>query len=220
MIDLPDLSQEFTWENNFYLSCQPARVGKFMAHYEMYKLVSGIPGALVECGVFKGASLARFACFRKLIDGATPRDLIGFDTFGTFPQTAFDADKPQLEKFISAAGDQSISVDQLIDVLQRKNCGDHVELIPGNICETVPDYLNNHPDLRIALLNLDTDVYEPAVVILNVLYPRIEKGGVLLLDDYGVFPGETKAVDDYFAGTGVEIRRFPWCSTPCYIIKP
>ena len=66
MIELPDFSQTFTYENNFYLSCSPERIGKLLAHYELYKLTRDLPGAMVECGVFKGASLARFSMFRDL----------------------------------------------------------------------------------------------------------------------------------------------------------
>lgn len=94
-----------------------------------------------------------------------------------------------------------------------------MELIKGNILETVPNYINDHPELKISLLNLDTDIYEPASVILELLFPRIVRGGVLIIDDYGVFPGETKAVDEYFQDKDVVINKFPFCMTPCYIVK-
>ena len=73
--------------------------------------------------------------------------------------------------------------------------GQSVELVPGDITLTVPEYVKAKPELRISLLNLDTDIYEPAVTILDHLFPRIVRGGILILDDYGTFPGETKAVD-------------------------
>jgi hypothetical protein len=95
----------------------------------------------------------------------------------------------------------------------------NVELVEGDITKTVPAYLKEHPELTISFLNMDTDVYEPAVTILNHLYPRLVRGGVLLLDDYGVFPGETKAVDEYFRGKNVEIKKLPFCQTPCYLVK-
>ncbi|MEC4816734.1 MAG: TylF/MycF/NovP-related O-methyltransferase, partial [Scytonema sp. PMC 1069.18] len=85
--------------------------------------------------------------------------------------------------------------------------------------ETVPKYVDKHPELKISLLNLDTDIYEPAVVILEYLFPLITKGGILILDDYGVFPGETQAVDEYFKKQNVEIKKFPFCMTPCYVVK-
>lgn len=219
MIELPDLSQGFAWENNFYLSCSPARIGKMVAHYELFKFSMDVPGALVECGTFKGASLARFACLRALLENAPARQILAFDSFGTFPPTAFAADQPKLAEFIRAAGDQSIGTGQLMDVLAHKGCEANVELVAGDICETVPRYVEEHPQLTISMLNLDTDVYEPARVILEHLYPRLQAGGILILDDYGVFPGETAAVDEYFGDRRPEIRRFPFASTPCYIIK-
>lgn len=94
-----------------------------------------------------------------------------------------------------------------------------MELIKGDITLTVPDYLKSHPELKISLLNLDTDIYEPAVTILENLYPRLVNGGILIIDDYGVFPGETKAVDEYFQNKNVIIRKFSFAKTPSYIIK-
>lgn len=219
MIQLPDFSRDFEWENNFYLSCDVTRISKILAHYELFSMVQDLPGAIVECGVFKGASLARFAAFRDLFENPFSRRIIGFDTFGAFPETGFDDDRKKREGFIAAAGDQSISVEQMMRVLEHKRCERFVELVPGDITQTVPKYVQEHPELRISLLNLDTDIYEPAVTILEHLYPRIVPGGVLILDDYGVFPGETKAVDDFFRGQDVTINKFPFCMTPCYVVK-
>ena len=220
MIKLPDFNDPFSYENGFYLTCEPARVGKFLAHYELFKMAICVPGDIVECGVFKGASLARFAIFRKLLGQASTRKILGFDMFGPFPETSFEADKEHRTNFVKSAGLQSIGSDQLLTVLERKSCAQDVELVAGNICDTVPDYVRNNPNLEISLLNLDTDIYEPAVTILENLYPRIQSGGVLILDDYNVFPGETKAVDEYFAGQNVEIKKFDFAETPCYIVKP
>ena len=66
MIKLPDFTKDFDYENNFYLSCDITRISKILAHYELYKKVIDLPGEIVECGIFKGASFARFAMFREL----------------------------------------------------------------------------------------------------------------------------------------------------------
>ncbi|MFC4599635.1 TylF/MycF/NovP-related O-methyltransferase [Cohnella hongkongensis] len=219
MITLPDFKKSFEYENNFYLSCDITRISKILAHYELFKMTLDLPGAVVECGVFKGVSFSRFAMFRELFSSPYSRKLIGFDTFGKFPETQFEEDAAALHKFIQAAGDSSISVDQLNEVLTNKGVNKQIELISGDITQTVPEYVRNNPELKISLLNLDTDIYEPAVTILEHLYPRIVTGGVLILDDYGTFPGETKAVDDYFKGRKVQIRKFPFAMTPCYIVK-
>ena len=219
MISLPDFNKAFEYENNFYLSCDNTRLSKILSHYELFKQVIGLPGAIVECGVFKGASLVRFAGFRDLFVNAYSNKIIGFDIFGEFPETNFEDDKKYRSNFINAAGASSISVEQLKTVLTQKGIDKNVELVSGDILKTVPEYVKNNPHLKIALLNLDTDVYEPAVTILEHFYPRIVRGGVLILDDYGTFPGETKAVDDYFKDKKVIIRKFPFAMTPSYIIK-
>jgi hypothetical protein len=218
VIELPDFERAWDYENNFYLSCPPSRMGKVLAHYELYDMTRHVPGALVECGVFKGASFVRFAMFRALL-GPAARDLVGFDVFGTFPPSRYAPDLAPVERFTRSAGDQSIGLDQLRTVLARKGVDDRVELVEGDVMETVPAYVARHPGLQIALLNLDVDTYEPSAVILEHLYPRIVPGGVLVLDDYQVIPGETKAVDDYFKGQNVRIEKFPFAATPWFLRK-
>jgi len=219
MIKLPDFAKAFEYENNFYLSCDNTRLSKILAHYELFKMAKDLPGAMVECGVFKGASFVRFAGFRNLFGNPFSHKLIGFDIFGAFPETNFDEDKKYRDNFVKDAGEQSISKEQLIEILNKKGIDKNVELVEGDVVKTIPDYLKKNPHLKISLLNLDTDIYEPAVTILEHLWPRIVRGGVLILDDYGTFPGETKAVDDFFKDKSVKILKFPFAMTPCYIIK-
>jgi hypothetical protein len=218
-MELPDFEKAFEYENNFYLSCDNTRISKVLAHYELFKMTQSLPGAIVECGIFKGASFVRFGAFRNLFGNSYSKKLIGFDIFGKFPESEYSDDQKYREGFINeTGGGVSISVDQLHEVLNRKKI-ENVELVKGDVNKTIPAYLKGNAHLKISLLNMDTDVYEPAVTILEQLYPRIVRGGILIVDDYGVFPGETKAVDDYFADKDVEILKFPFAMTPCYIIK-
>ncbi len=84
------------------------------------------------------------------------------------------------------------------EVLAEKGCNENIELVEGDIINTVPRYVQENEHLRISLLNLDTDIYKPSKVILENLYPKIVNGGVLIMDDCGTFPGETKAIEEYF----------------------
>ncbi len=210
-------SDPFEFENKFYLSCHPSRLGKFLAQNELYKKIINLPGEIVELGVFKGASLSRFAILRNIYEQNTSREIIGFDTFAEFPETEYEKDKyfTKLHNNIS----NSIDVDELYLSLNKRGIGEGIELVKGNILETIPNYLEKRPSLKISLLNLDTDVYEPAVITLEKLYPRVCKGGVIIIDNYAKVPGETKAVDEYFKDLDVEINKFPFSSTPCYFIK-
>ena len=209
----------FDIENRFYHTCDVSRIGKAMAHYDLYKMALDIPGDVVECGVFKGVSLTRFAMFRELLSTSLAKKIIGFDIFSTFPKTKFVEDKLERKKFMSEAGSKSIQKNELFKILKNKRIEKNVELIKGDITKTVPAYVKSHPELKISLLNLDVDIYEPSVTILETLYPLVSKGGVIIFDDYGVFAGETKAVDDYFAKSKIKIKKIPFSKTPSYIIK-
>ena len=70
-----------------------------------------------------------------------------------------------------------------------------IHYVEGKVEETLPGAA---PE-KIALLRLDTDWYESTRHELDVLYPLLSVGGVLIIDDYGDWQGAQKAVDEYFA---------------------
>ena len=178
MIKLPNFDKPFDYENNFYLSCDNSRIGKIIAHYELFKMSSKIPGCIIECGVFKGASLIRFATFLKLLK--SNKKIIAFDTFGKHTTTKISSDHKR-RKILLSHGKEAISEKQLMDVLKRKGLEKNIQLIKGDITEVGPMYLKQHPKLKISLLNLDVDFYEPSVSILKNFYPKLSKGGICLL---------------------------------------
>ena len=75
------------------------------------------------------------------------------------------------------------------------------------------------------MLNLDIDLYKPTFVALEQLYPKVIPGGVVVLDEYAHkdWPGESKALDDYFNNLNTKVpdlKTFTWCGTPTtYFIK-
>lgn len=210
--------EKFEYENGYYATATEERFGKFLAHYELYKMIINLPGAVVECGIFKGNSFFRLAHFRSLLESVNSRKLIGFDMFGAFPKTNFDDDVKYLNGFIKEAGENSISIEEIEKIMRYKKI-DNYEFIKGNINQTVPEYCDKNKALKIALLHIDTDVYEPAVTILENMYSKIVKGGVIMFDDYGTFPGETKAVDDFFSDKEITVRKLSLSSNPAFIIK-
>ena len=216
MIKLPNFHKAFNYENNFYLSCDNSRIGKILTHYELLKLSSNVPGCIIECGVFKGISLIRLATFLKLLK--SNKKIIAFDAFGKHPTTKISSDHKRRKTLVSQ-GKEGISEKQLTSILKRKGLEKNIKLIKGDITETVPRYLKLNPNLKISLLNLDVDFYEPSKSILENFYPKLSKGGILMLDDYGVWDGETMAVNEYFHGKKIKIRKFSFSQTPSYVIK-
>ena len=218
MINLPNFEDAFEHENDFYLSCESSRIAKLLAHFKFLEITAKIKGEIIECGVFKGASFSRFAMYRKILN-LEHKKLIGFDTFGSFPETNYEKDKEMRKKFIEEAGEESISKGQLEEVLKHKDCFQNTDLIEGDIVKTVPEFVIQNPKLKISLLNLDVDIYEPTVTILKNFYEKISEGGLLILDDFNSFPGETSAVKEYFSGKHIKIMDPIFPNTPYFIQK-
>ncbi|MCG3676890.1 TylF/MycF/NovP-related O-methyltransferase [Aliarcobacter butzleri] len=213
-----DTDKMFDYENGFYATSTEARFGKFIAHYELYKKIVNLPGAVIECGLFKGNSFFRFAHFRDLLESRYSRKIIGFDIFGTFPKTNFEEDKKYLENFTNSAGESSIDINEIEKIMKYKKL-ENYEFVKGDINKTIPEYCKNNEHLKIALLHIDTDVYEPAVTILENMYDRVVRGDIIMFDDYGTFPGETKAVDEFFLGKGLVVEKLPVSHIPSFVIK-
>lgn len=186
------------------------RISKFATHLELFRRVSGLAGDIVECGVFKGVSLSRLIKFRALFENPFSKKIIAFDTFGEFPEAHYEPDVKKREFFIKEAGSRSIEKDRLISILQQLNLYQNIELIEGNILDTMPRYKSKNPHLKISLLHIDVDLYEPTKVCLEQLYPLLVRGGIVILDDYGAFAGANKAIDDFFAGQKLQIKKLPY----------
>jgi hypothetical protein len=204
-------------ENAFYLSTTPTRMGKLLAQYEAFKATVDIPGAIVECGVFKGASFSRLAAFRQLFGNPEAKTLIGFDTFDIYAPANSARDRDLRNAVVDSAGDRCIGTAALYESLSARGIGQNVELFPGDISQSVPTWADNYPEVRISLLNVDVDFFAAATTVLQYLWPRVAQGGIMLLDDYGRFEGETRAVD--LLPAKLKIRRSPFAYSPCYVVK-
>lgn len=221
MIKLPDPNKTFFYEDNFLLSCKPSRLAKILSLYEAYKMAELVPGIFVECGVFKGASFSIFSMLRFLLEDADIRRLVAFDTFSHFAKTENPANQKHLQEIEEKAGLNCISVGQLYKTLEMRECGleKNIDLISGDICETVPRYIDQYPNLQISLLSIDVDFEEATRTILEYLFPKVAVGGIVLIDDYDVFEGEKRAVDDYFSDSDYILKRCYFSKHPWYLVK-
>jgi O-methyltransferase len=169
-----------------------------------------IPGDIVECGVWKGGNLMIADLMKKLI--GFDREIWGYDTFaGMTEPSEFDI-KPGFtvnarEKFKTLTKGNSVDwcyvpIEKVAEDL-REICGENsIKLIKGDVRETLLD--KTLIPQQIAILRLDTDFYESTKMELEKLYPLVPSGGVVIIDDYGIWQGSKKAVDEYFSG------NLPW----------
>jgi O-methyltransferase len=179
-----------------------------------YIVRRGIPGDFVECGVWRGGSSMAMA-LTLLRLGVHDRRLWLYDTFGSMPP-AGEHDRDYAGRVMTGnalAGinnSSNISGLTLPEVRQAISStgypAEYVSFVEGLVEDTLP---RSRPE-RIAVLRLDTDWYQSTRCELIHLYPRLERGGVLIVDDYGHFAGARKAVDEYFAENPILLNRMDY----------
>lgn len=171
-----------------------------------YILENKIEGDFVECGVWQGGNLI---LMQRLLDYYNKKRLIyGYDTFdGMTTPNEFDLDlnnnkaSSLLSKENKIQNNESKNVWCYSDIdtvnknfkLNTKN--NYLKLIKGDVSLTLKK--NENIPSNISLLRLDTDFYESTKIELELLFPRVVKKGVIIIDDYGHWKGQKKAVDEY-----------------------
>ena len=216
-----DSKDIWDYENSFYWFSPYNRIGKQIAHWELFKKIEGIPGEIIEVGVYKGASLIRWATFRELNENSWSKKIIGFDAFGSFPidKNASNSDKNFVEDFSTAGGD-GLRKEELEKILLNKNF-QNIELVQGDAIETIPKFIEKNPQTRISLLHLDLDIYKPTIASLEYLWGLISKGGILIIDDYNDVRGATEAIDEFISKNKIKdyLKQTKYYYKPSFIIK-
>jgi hypothetical protein len=195
-------------------------VARYLALYEIFKLVLPIQGDVIEGGVNWGGGLMWFAQMSAALEPFNlQRRIIGFDTFSGFPDLdAKDIKAAQTGKEHKAGGYFADSHEDLLESAalfdQNRPIGhvQKVRLVKGDACQTMPAYLAENPHTIVSLLHLDFDIYAPTKVALDVFLPRMVKGSVIVFDELNCpkWPGETLAVAEMLNLRDFNIRRFPF----------
>jgi hypothetical protein len=180
--------------------------------YELARRVErdGVPGAYVECGVWRGGAAALLALLARHEGKGRPTHL--FDSFQGLPSpTVHDgvpgapgatgaAERTDLEPvglYVATRDDVS---QFLFEALRLDP--DRVLLHEGWFQHTLP--AARHALRPIALLRIDADWYESVKACLDGLYDNVAEGGYVILDDYGSYPGCRRAVEEFRAARGLE----------------
>jgi len=166
----------------------------------------GIEGAFAECGVWRGGSVLAMILALQQLD-VDDRDIHLYDTFTgmTTPTehdtSAYGGSADELspesgsEGWRLVFGPDSFSEEGVRELLTSTGYpAERLHFAAGPVEDTIP---RAAPE-QLALLRLDTDWYESTRHELTHLYPRLERGGILIIDDYGHWDGARRAVDEYF----------------------
>ena len=151
-----------------------------------------VPGAAAELGVYRGF-------FARCINQLLPeRKLYLFDSFEGFAENACASDSFQ-------AAHRNTAIDKVLAIMPHP---DSITVRPGFFPESLEGL-----EERFCLVSLDVDFYQTTLDGLRYFWPRLEKGGYLMMHDWGSpkLPGVTDALKAYEAETGSVIAAVPLC---------
>jgi O-methyltransferase len=178
-----------------------------------YKLING---AVIECGVWKGGMIAGMA--DVLLD--PERNYYLFDSFEGLPLAKeidgtraikWQEDKKSPFYYNNCSSDETWA-EKAMDISSKKKY--HIK--KGWFENTIPSFEINEP---IAILRLDADWYDSTMTCLVHLFPKVQTGGLIILDDYYAWDGCSKAVHEYLSRNKRPERIRSAYSSGCYIIK-
>lgn len=156
-------------------------------------LREGVPGDLIETGVWRGGATIFMRGILKA-HGVTDRTVWVADSFQGLP-------RPDPHRYPADAGDEHFTQDALrVGVEQvRANfrrydlLDDQVRFLVGWFADTLP----TAPIEQLAVLRLDGDMYSSTMQAIEALYPKLSPGGYCIVDDYGAVEGCKQAITDY-----------------------
>ena len=174
-----------------------------------------IEGCVVECGVWRGGMIASIS---EIL--GTDRDYYLFDSFEGLPLAK------QIDGIAANNWQKDIESEYYFDNCKAemsyaekamKLAGqNNFQLIKGWFSDTLPSF---KPNLPIAILRLDGDWYDSTMDCLVNLYPLVKVGGIVIIDDYYVWDGCSKAVHDYLSVNKLNEKIFSNGNGLCYIVK-
>ena len=183
---------------------------------------NNIEGDIVECGVWKGGSVA--AMVHRLCDHVdTSRNIYLFDTFAGMTEPT------DVDVKVNSTTPAKIKFDELQQEDHNEWCfaglstvkrtmesvpypNDKIKYVVGDVlATTVAEDIPN-----IAILRIDVDFYEGTKACLEALYPHVVSGGIIILDDYGIWNGAKQAVDEFIdeSITLQQVRHNRWFYKP------
>lgn len=202
---------------------------------------SNLKGDYMECGVWKGGAVGLMALTNQLY-GRKRRNLFLFDSFddicppdpkidgframqdtlkysnkSDLNKLKSDAKKPIKGFYDSFGGKGTLSQNKQLLLSKIKYDKKYVHFYKGWFEDTMPKTFKAVDNL--AILRIDADWYKSVYICLKYFYPKVVKGGFIIVDDYGYYEGCTKAVNKYFLEHNIQIYPNRIDSGSVYFIK-
>lgn len=181
-------------------------------HYAMFEKTKLLEGDIVEVGVAAGATIAFLN--NLSVQFGINKNLYGFDSFegfsephekdGVYFKNKFSILKKSYSKFTIDVVNKN-----LIDWCGSSDKVKNIKLTKGYI----PDTLCKYNGTKISLMNIDLDIYQPTLDSLRFFWPMLQKGGIMMLDEYDFgrdlekWPGAKAAADEFCEEKKIEVQK-------------
>jgi hypothetical protein len=207
--------------NNLGLFISRQNLSRMLFVHDLYTKILDVHGIVMEFGVRWGQNLALFAALRGMYEPFNySRTIVGFDTFGGFPDVhAKDGGHVAEGDYAVGPGYESY-LEEVLRYHESESPIAHkkkFELVKGDATQTIDTYLNRHPETIVALA---FDLYTPTKKCLEAIRGRVTKGSVLAFDELNTpqFPGETLAVMEVLGLDRYAIKRSPLNPLCSYLV--
>lgn len=197
---------------NFPVYVGQVNLARYLCFYDLYNQVSGLSGHIADIGTYKGASFLFMAKMVKLFEPYSITQVHGFDWFNGMEPSKIDDD--------SIKGKYVADYDSLMNMIELQNLKDVAVLHKMDITKELEDFMIKAPHLRFKYIFIDCGISDVLEKSLEVLWPRLVPGGVLLMDHYNckVSPSESNILEKYIGENIIEQVKFTRSPT-CYVIK-
>ncbi len=202
---------------NFPKYVRRQQLKRFLAMYEIFKLVLPVKGSIIECGVYKGFGIMSWAKLSTMLEPENlTRRVYGFDSFEGFPNySEKDLNPvavPKKGEFYTNSYEELQFLIKEYDKDRFLGHVDKIHLVKGDVTKTIPQFIDKNPHIIISLLCLDLDLYEPTKIAIESFVPRMPKGAVIVFDelDNPMWPGETIALMESIGIRNLALKRFDW----------
>lgn len=198
--------------NHFSCFIGHLTLSRFLAFYELYKKVLNVAGHIAEVGTYKGASLLYFAKLVRLFENNSLTQVHAFDWF--------KGSEPGKMETKIVKGGYAEPYERVKKLVEIQKLQDIVRIHVVDVRTDLKKFFQKNKYMQFKIVFLDAGTYDNVRACIPEFWPRITKGGILILDQYNheLSPGETIAAKELLPDVEIKTLSNFWMPT-AYVEK-
>lgn len=201
------------WSKHILSTLNVAATSKILYLDDIYKRILDTPGVICEFGVQWGTSLTQLINLRSIYEPFNhSRKIYGFDTFSGFKNIHQLDGNNVKENDLFTTENYEKTLEEILNLIESYPPLSHIkkfDLIKGDACSSIDQWLDKNPHTIISLAIFDMDLYQPTKVVLEKIKSRLTKGSIVVFDELNCdkFPGETLALNEVFGLNNIKLNK-------------